>query len=151
MPLTQATNTHEWSLILATNSSTSLAQPCWWEYAKYSKIKTDVMKYLEPLAATDPPRAVDVSIIDVMFFLRLHPNLPNTVDAVAWYILARIAEFEEHILHFVCNKWVHPSIKDCERKENILVERPYTKRLDALDAFKMARCVKKQHFRGITD
>ena len=41
------------------------------------------MKYLEPLAATDPPRAVDVSIIGVMFFLRLHPNLPNTVDAVA--------------------------------------------------------------------
>ena len=75
------------------------------------------MKYLEPLAATDPPRTVDVSIIDVMFFLRLHPSLPNTVDGVAWYILARISEFEEHILHFVCNKWVNPSIKDCERTD----------------------------------
>ena len=36
-----ATNRHKWSLILPTNPSTSLTEPCWWEYAEYSKIKTD--------------------------------------------------------------------------------------------------------------
>ena len=75
------------------------------------------MKYLESLAATDPPKTVDASIIDVMFFLRLDPNLPSTFDGVVRYLLDRISEFEGHILHFVCDKWVHPSFKDCERKD----------------------------------
>ena len=79
--------------------------------------KSKLMKYLESLATTDPPKTVDVSIIDVMFFLRLHPNLPSTFDGVARYLLARVSEFEGHILHFVCDKWVQPSIKDCERKD----------------------------------
>ena len=75
------------------------------------------MKYLEPLAATDLPKTVDVSIIDVMLFLRLHPNLPSIFDGVALYFLARLLEFEEHILHFMCNKWVNVPIKDCKRKD----------------------------------
>ena len=52
-----------------------------------------------------------------MFFLRLHSNLPSTFGGVARTLLARISEFERHILYFVCDKWVHPSIKDCERKD----------------------------------
>ena len=79
--------------------------------------KSKLMKYLELLAATDPPKTVDASIIDVMFFLRLDPNLPSTFDGVVRYLLDRISEFEGHILHFVCDKWVHPSFKDCERKD----------------------------------
>ena len=65
--------------------------------------KSKLMKYLEPLAATDQPRTLDVSIIVAMFFLRLRPNLPSTTDGVARYLLARVSEFEEHILHFVCD------------------------------------------------
>ena len=61
------------------------------------------MKYLESLAATDPPKKVDVSIIDVKFFLKLNPDLPSTFDGVARYLLARVSESEGHILHFVCN------------------------------------------------
>ena len=44
MFLTWATNRHEWSLILISKPSTSLAQSCWWEYAKYSKIKVDEIR-----------------------------------------------------------------------------------------------------------
>ena len=52
-----------------------------------------------------------------MFFLRLYRNLPSTFYGVALYLLARVSEFEEQILHFMCDKWVHPSIKDCKRKD----------------------------------
>ena len=52
-----------------------------------------------------------------MFFSRLHSNLPSTFGGVVRTLLARISEFERHILYFVCDKWVHPSIKDCERKD----------------------------------
>ena len=79
--------------------------------------KSKLMRYLESLAAINPPKTVDASIIDVMFFLRLHPNIPSTFDGVARYLLARVSELEGHILHFVCDKWVHPAIKDCERKD----------------------------------
>ena len=56
------------------------------------------MKYLEFVAATDPLKTADVSIIDVMLFLRIYPNLPNTFDGVARYLLARVSETEGHIL-----------------------------------------------------
>ena len=65
--------------------------------------KSKLMKYLESLAATDPPKKVDVSIIDVKFFLKLNPDLPSTFDGVARYLLARVSESEGHRLHFVCN------------------------------------------------
>ena len=51
------------------------------------------------------------------FFLRLHVNLPNTFEAVARYILGRIFNCEGDTIHFVCDKWIEPSIKDCEREE----------------------------------
>ena len=51
------------------------------------------------------------------FFLRLHVNLPNTFEAVARYILGRIFNCEGDTIHFVCDKWIEPSIKDCERGE----------------------------------
>ena len=71
--------------------------------------KSKLAKYLESLA--------DLNIIDVIFFLRLHPNLPSTFDGVAPYLLARVSELEGYMLHFVSDKWVHPPIKDCERKD----------------------------------
>ena len=87
------------------------------DWSMQKTLKSKLMKYLESLPAINPSKTVDVSIIDVMFFLRLHPNLPSTFDGVARYLLARVSEFEGHILHFVCDKWVHLSIKDCERKD----------------------------------
>ena len=50
-----------------------------------------------------------------MFFLRLYNNLPSSFGGVACYLLARIAECDGSTIHFVADKWITPSIKDCER------------------------------------
>ena len=52
-----------------------------------------------------------------MFFLRLHVNLPNTFEAIARYILGRIVNCEGDTNHFVCDKWIEPSKKDCETED----------------------------------
>ena len=44
-------------------------------------------------------------------------NLPNAFAALARYILGRIVNCEEDTIHFVCDKWIEPSIKDCERED----------------------------------
>ena len=75
------------------------------------------MKYLETFAVSETPEVVHETIIDAMFFLRLHVNLPNTFEAVARYILGRIVNCEGDTIHFVCDKWIEPSIKDCERED----------------------------------
>ena len=51
-----------------------------------------------------------------MFFLRPHVDLPKTFEAIARYILGRIVSCEGDTNHFVCDKWIEPPIKDCERE-----------------------------------
>ena len=82
-----------------------------------SSPKSNLMKYLETFAVSETPEVVHETIIDTMFFLRLHVNLPNTFEALARYILGRIVNCEGDIIHFVCDKWIEPSIKDCERED----------------------------------
>ena len=49
--------------------------------------------------------------------MRLHVNLPNTFEAIARYNLGRIVNCEGDTNHFVCDKWIEPSIKNCERED----------------------------------
>ena len=74
------------------------------------------MKYLETLAVSETPEVVHKTIIDEIFFLRFHLKLPNTLEAIARYILGRIVNCEGDTNHFLCNKWIQSSIKDCERE-----------------------------------
>ena len=69
-----------------------------------SSPKSNLMKYLETFAVSETPEVVHETIIDAMFFLRLHVNLPNTIEVVVRYILGRIVNCEGGIIHFVCNK-----------------------------------------------
>ena len=62
------------------------------------------------------PSKVDIKIIDAMYFLHLHSNLPATFGGVSRFLLSRIMESEGSIIHFVSDQWVTPSIKDCERE-----------------------------------
>ena len=78
--------------------------------------KSALMKYLESKTMSQPPRSVNVKVIDAMFFLHLHSNLPTSFGGVARYLLARIVECDAHTIHFVSDKWIKPSIKDCERQ-----------------------------------
>ena len=59
-----------------------------------SSPKSNLMKYLETFAVSETPEVVHETIIDAMFFLRLHVNLPNTFEALARYILGRIVNCE---------------------------------------------------------
>ena len=73
------------------------------------------MKYLETFEVSGTPEVVHKTIIDAMlFFLSLHVNLPNTLTR---YILERIVNCEGDTNHFLCDKWIEPSIKDYERED----------------------------------
>ena len=83
-----------------------------------SSEKSNIMKYLETFAVSETPEVVHKTIIDAMFFfLRLHVNSPKTFEAIARYILGTIVNCEGETNHFVCDKWIEPSIKDCERED----------------------------------
>ena len=51
-----------------------------------SSPKSNLMKYLETFALSETLEVVHETIIDAMFFLRVHVNLPNTFEAVTRYI-----------------------------------------------------------------
>ena len=77
--------------------------------------KSALLKYLESKIISQPPSSIEVVILDAMFFMHLHSNLPSTFSGVARYLLARILDFNGNTIHFVTDKWIEPSIKDCER------------------------------------
>ena len=77
--------------------------------------KSTLLKYLEAKVKSDPPTSIDVTIIDAMFFMHLQVNLPDTFGGVAKYLLTSLMKFDGKEIHFVTEKWVSPSIKDCER------------------------------------
>ena len=70
---------------------------------------------MESKIKTVDPTHVDVTIIDGMFFLHLLSDLPSIFGAVATFILKRDVLLKENTIHFVLDKTVSPSIKDCER------------------------------------
>ena len=83
-----------------------------------SSHKSNLMKYLQTFAVLETPEVVHKTIIDAMFFfLHLHVNLPNAFEAIARYILGRIVNCEGDTNRVVCDKWIEPSIKDCERED----------------------------------
>ena len=57
---------------------------------------------------------MDVAIVDAMFFLHLHLNFPLTFGDLATYLHSRVLELDGCAVHFKFDKWIAPSIKDCE-------------------------------------
>lgn len=82
--------------------------------------KSTLMKHLESKIKSDPPNTVDATIVDGVFFLHIHQNLPNTYGGVARYLLGRLMELEGREIHFVSDKWVEPSIKGDERQSRVM-------------------------------
>jgi len=79
--------------------------------------KAEVIKYLESQFPTTSPTSINTTIIDASFFLHLQMNsaLPSSFGAVARFLLQRILSAHGDAIHFVTDKWLSPSIKDCER------------------------------------
>jgi hypothetical protein len=79
--------------------------------------KAALLKFIESQVETQPPTSINTTIIDASFFLHLQMNsaLPSSFGAVARFLLQRILSSDGDIIHFVTDKWLSPSIKDCER------------------------------------
>ena len=76
--------------------------------------KASLLKKLEAMSETIPPRAVDACVIDAMFLIRSLVDLPKTFCGVAKQILTQICAFAPSV-DFVCDTYKSPSIKDIER------------------------------------
>ena len=78
-------------------------------------LKAKLLKELESRVASVKPASIDVMIIDAMFFFNLLVDSPSTFGSIARYILGCICSTTSREIHFVFDKIIHPSIKDCER------------------------------------
>ena len=97
--------------------------PRLWQYVKLTK--NNFNKSLRNFAVSETPEVLyEPSLMQC--FLRLHVNLPNTFEAVARYILERIVNCEGDTIHFVCDKRIEPSIKDCEREDRVTLRGIYS-------------------------
>ena len=77
--------------------------------------KAKLLQQLESRVVSLKPASIDVMIIDAMFFLHLLVDPPSTFGSIARYILGCICSTTSREIHFVFDKIIHPSIKDCER------------------------------------
>ena len=57
-------------------------------------------------------KKADVQIIDAAF--HLHKDLPGNFGGVAKYLWKKILQRVGKLIHFVSDKWITPSVKDCE-------------------------------------
>jgi hypothetical protein len=81
--------------------------------------KASLMKHLESKVVTTSPTRVDCTIIDAMFFLHLQFDLSTTFGEISQYLFKKICQTKSDTIHFVFDKTVSPSIKDCERDKRM--------------------------------
>ena len=81
--------------------------------------KSALMKHLESKVKSKPPTSINVTIIDAMFFMHLQVNLPDTFGGIAKCLLRSLMNHDCQEIHFVTDKWVSPSIKDCEHDQRV--------------------------------
>ena len=87
------------------------------------KIPTDkstLFSKLELRIITDALRNVDVCIVDGMFLVHAHVDLPTTFGGVANVNLSRLVRRANRI-EFACDSYKYPSINDITREDHDLV------------------------------
>ena len=87
------------------------------------KIPTDkstLFSMLEVRIITDALRNVDVCIVDGMFLVPAHVDLPTTFDGVANVNLSRLVR-RTNCIEFACDTYKYPSITDITREDHDLV------------------------------
>ena len=79
--------------------------------------KATLIKPLESEVTVTPPSSINTTIIDASFVLHLQTSssLPPSFGAIALILLQKVMYAEGDVIHFVTDKWLSPSIKDCER------------------------------------
>ena len=62
--------------------------------------KSALLKYLESKIISQPPSSIEVVILDAMFFMHLHSNLPSTFSGVARYPSSKNIGFQRQHYQF---------------------------------------------------
>ena len=76
-----------------------------------------LMKHLESAVTSTPSPSINNTIIDALFFIhwRTSSSLPESFGVVAYSLLQKVMYAEGDVIHLVTDKWMSPSIIDCER------------------------------------
>ncbi len=82
--------------------------------AKHTSSKAALKNHLDSQKYRDAPDTFDAVIIDAMCFIHSLPNIPSTYGGLAKQILSSMCKLAD-IVHFVCDTYKSPSIKDVER------------------------------------
>ena len=86
--------------------------------------KSARLTYLETKGTITTPDETDVQITNAAFFL-LHKDLRANFVGVEKHLLRKILQRERKVIHFVSDKWITPSIKDCERQSRNAIDISY--------------------------
>ena len=77
--------------------------------------KSKLQDHLKLKCDVTPPSHIDLCIVDAMFLIHTLMELPSTYGGLAEMILNMLCKMAKTV-HFVCDSYVYPSIKDIERK-----------------------------------
>ena len=79
--------------------------------------KATLMKPLELKVTATLPPSINTTIIVASFILHFQTSssLPANFGAIAHILLQKVMYEEGDVIHFVTDKWLSPSIRDCER------------------------------------
>ena len=87
---------------------------------KISTDKSTLFSKLEVRIITDAPRNEDVCIVDGMFLVQSHVDLPSIFGGEANVTLSRLVRRANHI-DFACDTYKYPSVNDIAREDHGLV------------------------------
>ena len=87
---------------------------------KISTDKSTLISKLEVRITTDAPRNEDVCIVDGMFLVQSHVDLPSTFGGGANVTLSRLVRRGNHI-DFACDTYKYPSVNAIAREDHGLV------------------------------
>ena len=81
---------------------------------KISTDKSTLFSKLEVRIITDAPRNIDACMVDGMFLVQSHVDLPATFGGQANVTLSRLVRRANHV-DFACATFKYPSINDITR------------------------------------
>ena len=86
---------------------------------KISSDKTTLFSKLQVRIITDAPTNIDACIVDGMFLVQSHVDLPSTFGGQANVTLSRLVRLANHV-EFACDTFKYPSINDITREHSLV-------------------------------
>ncbi|KAL3268432.1 hypothetical protein HHI36_007543 [Cryptolaemus montrouzieri] len=89
--------------------------------------KSTLSKQLTSKIVSENPSEIDVEIIDGFYYMyHIGSTLPQTFGKLAESILIKLCAKKAQEVHIVFDRYLKPSIKDCERQNREGIDIPYT-------------------------